>query len=97
MGFNVSRGAIIAGVSVLLEACGDEHESATFEGCAGRIGRLQVALQQGGEAANAASDRRSRAENELNEAREARDRKKWRDCIDALEKAFEAVNIKVTF
>ncbi len=94
---SLGRGGLVVGTLLLLGGCGEEHASATFEGCAGGINRLQVALQAGGEAAAAPADRRSRAEDELNEATEARDREKWSDCIEALEEAFEAVNIKVTF
>lgn len=89
---------VIAG-SLTQAACGEAaddddagHQDATVNEeatCINGIAQLEAALAGNIEDVNA----RTEAEGELDETFEARDEGDWDDCLDALEEAFEALDI----
>ena len=68
---------------------GKMSEADAAPSCSEGIDTLIAALDGG---AGEANDR-TKAESELDEALEARDREQWGKCIDALEEAFEAIDM----
>ena len=75
---------------LIVASCGgtmDEADAAPF--CSEGIDTLIAALDDGVGEAND----RTNAESELDEALEARDREQWGKCLDALEEAFEAIDM----